>query len=94
MLLQTYKENQHIIEGTFSPSVSKVKKGQAWTWVLKAVNSVAVEPPTLKQVTKRFKNVKSAGKYKYQDYVKETAKTGNGPPPPSLSPTSAQIVDI
>ena len=79
MLLQTYKEHQHIIEGTFSLAVSKVKKGQAWTWVLTAVNSVAVEPCTLKQVRKLFKNDKSAGKYKYQAYVKETAKT-RGPP--------------
>ena len=94
MLLQTYKEHQHVIEGTFSPAVSKVKKGQAWASVLKAVNSVAVEPRSLKQVKKRFKNVKSSGKFKYQSYVKERAKTGGGPPPPPLSPTAEQIVDI
>jgi len=71
-------EKDKIINGQFSPTLTKQTKSKAWSEICEAVNAVSAVPRSLAQIQEKAKNMKKNTKEIASHNAKEIRKTGGG----------------
>jgi PDZ domain-containing secreted protein len=91
-LANAVKDNEHILFGKFSNTVTKTSKKQAWLEVRDAVNAVGDNARTVDEVSTKYKNMKTGTKKIESSNRRESNKTGAGTAMNKTLSTSQRIV--
>ena len=80
-LIELVERNYLFLTEGVSPAKTKVMVDRKWEWIMNEINSLGegIPPLTLKQVKKKWADMKSAAKKAVASYKKALGQTGNRP---------------
>lgn len=89
VLVEEFSKKKELLEGSFKDVGTNSKKKEAWVLVCNWVNAVGGHNRDVKQVKKKWADLKSITKKKVAEEKRERIKTGGG----SLIPRSITTVE-
>ena len=77
VLLQEYKANKHILQGSFTNTITNKVRNQCWNKIADQVNEVGETQRTGLDVKKKFQDFRIVVKKKRSAEIKHQKGTGN-----------------
>ncbi|KAK3086029.1 hypothetical protein FSP39_012379 [Pinctada imbricata] len=94
LLIEEAEQHKDILRSKLTNSLHLNDKNEKWLGITEKLNALGIQKRNVDQIKTKWNNLNREAKKTFTETIKERKKTGGGPCPTPISPTTEKLIEL